>query len=181
ERFVGVEALLRWDAPELGGSIPPDRFIPIAEETGIILSLGDWVLREACTLQRSWQDTSKDTLLIAVNISAIQFNHPDFVERVSRILESTGANPHCIELEITETAIMGSGDELVDRLNQLRRLGLTLALDDFGTGYSSLGRLHRLPITRLKLDRSFVQYLPGDLDNAAIANATLSMARALKL
>lgn len=181
ERFVGVEALLRWNTPELGGLIPPDRFIPIAEETGIILSLGDWVLREACTLQRSWQDTPRDTLLIAVNISAIQFNHPDFVERVSRILEATGADPQCIELEITETAIMGSGDELVERLNQLRRQGLTLALDDFGTGYSSLGRLHRLPITRLKLDRSFVQYLPGDLDNAAIANATLSMARALKL
>ncbi|MDX5362542.1 MAG: EAL domain-containing protein [Pseudazoarcus pumilus] len=181
ERFVGVEALLRWHSPELGGLIPPDRFIPIAEETGIILALGDWVLEQACTLQRRWQQSPKAELLVAVNISAIQFNHPDFVGRVARILQRTAADPRRIELEITETAIMGSGDEVLARLHQLRDLGLTLALDDFGTGYSSLGRLHRLPITRLKLDRSFVQYLPGDLDNAAIANATLSMARALKL
>lgn len=181
ERFVGVEALLRWRNDELGGLIPPDRFIPIAEDSGIILPLGDWVLRQACSLQRNWQATPNGKLLIAVNISAIQFNHPDFVSRVSAILRDTGADPRCIEFEITETAIMGSGDEVVDRLNQLRELGLTLALDDFGTGYSSLARLHRLPITRLKLDRSFVQHLPTDLDNAAIANATLSMARALKL
>jgi diguanylate cyclase len=145
------------------------------------MPLGDWVLQQACALQHGWQGTANGRLLIAVNISAIQFNHPDFVNRVSVILQETGANPRQIEFEITETAIMGSGDEVVERLNQLRALGITLALDDFGTGHSSLARLHRLPITRLKLDRSFVQHLPADPDNAAIANATLSMARALKL
>ena len=181
ERFVGVEALLRWDNEELGGRVPPDRFIPIAEDSGIILPLGEWALRQTCMLQRSWQGEANGRLLIAVNISAIQFNHPEFISRVTAILRETGADPRCIEFEITETAIMGSGDEVVERLNQLRELGITLALDDFGTGYSSLARLHRLPITRLKLDRSFVQHLPADLDNAAIANATLSMARALKL
>lgn len=181
EHFVGVEALLRWDSPELGGMIPPDRFIPVAEDTGTILQIGEWVLEQACVLQRRWQGTANESLLVAVNISAIQFNHPEFVARAEQILARTGANPLNIELEITETAIMSAGDELVDRLNQLRALGMTLALDDFGTGYSSLARLHRLPITRLKLDRSFVQHLPTDLDNAAIANATLSMARALKL
>lgn len=180
ERFFGVEALLRWHSAELG-MVPPDRFIPIAEETGIILPLGDWVLREACAHQRAWHGTPWEDLLVAVNISAIQFNHADFAERVERILRETGADPERIELEITETAIMGSGDDVVARLNELRALGLTLSLDDFGTGYSSLGRLHRLPIARLKLDRSFVQHLPSDQDNAAIANATLSMARALKL
>lgn len=140
-----------------------------------------WALREACAHQRAWHGTPWEDLLVAVNISAIQFNHADFAERVERILREIGADPERIELEITETAIMGSGDDVVARLNELRALGLTLSLDDFGTGYSSLGRLHRLPITRLKLDRSFVQHLPSDQDNAAIANATLSMARALKL
>lgn len=181
EQVTGIEALVRWNSAELGGLIPPDRFIPIAEDSGIIIPLGEWVLRRACMLQESWQGGRHAKLLIAVNISAVQFNAADFVDKVSTILRETGADPLRIELEITESAIMGQGVETVERLNQLRALGLTLALDDFGTGYSSLGRLHRLPITRLKLDRSFVQHLPGDPDNAAIANAALSMARALKI
>ncbi len=180
DRVVGVEALARWTSPELG-IVPPDRFIPIAEESGIIHALGDLVLHQACLLQRRWQGGPNAHLLVAVNISPLQFAGQDFVASVAEILRETGADPLRIELEITESAIMGHGPEQLERLERLRALGLTLALDDFGTGYSSLGRLNRLPITRLKLDRSFVQHLPRDADSAAIANATLSMARALKL
>lgn len=181
DRVVGVEALVRWNRVETGELVMPDRFVPIAEEAGIIFALGDWVLRQACRQQRAWQGTSNGELLVAVNISALQFNRPDFVARVQAILQDTGADPRRIELEITESALMGSSEDLAARLGRLRALGLTLALDDFGTGYSSLGRLNRLPISRLKLDRSFVQHLPRDADSAAIASATLSMARALKL
>ncbi|AUN95268.1 EAL domain-containing protein [Pseudazoarcus pumilus] len=180
DRAVGVEALARWTSPQLG-VVPPDRFIPVAEESGMIHALGELVLLQACQLQRRWQNGPNAHLLVAVNISALQFTGQDFVASVAAILHETGADARRIELEITETALMGHGPEQLERLERLRALGLTLALDDFGTGYSSLGRLNRLPITRLKLDRSFVQHLPSDADSAAIANATLSMARALKL
>lgn len=175
---VGVEALLRWHHPELG-LVMPDRFIPVAEDSGLISPLGDLVLHATCRQQVKWQQQGYDKLLVGINISALQFRKPGFVDSVNKALNDTGANPHCIELEITESALMQPSEALFDDLNRLGQMGLTLALDDFGTGYSSLSYLKRLPISRLKLDRSFVKDLPGDLEDAAIASAALSMARDL--
>ena len=177
---LGVEALVRWNHPELG-LVPPGQFITVAEESGLIGPLGQWVLREACRQQVLWSLAGHDGLQVAVNISALQFRRREFVAMVQDVLAETGADPHCIELEITESALMQPSEELFERLERLVALGLTLALDDFGTGYSSLAYLKRLPITRLKLDRSFVRDLPGDPEDAAIASATLSLARDLGL
>ncbi|ATE60414.1 EAL domain-containing protein [Thauera sinica] len=174
----GCEALVRWIHPERG-LIPPDQFIPLAESTGLIVPLGEWVLREACRQQVAWRRAGLPDLVVAVNISALQFHKPDFVTKVSAVLAETGADPASIELEITESALMQPGEDLSARLLQLVDLGLTLALDDFGTGYSSLAYLKRLPITRLKIDRSFVDDLPGNAEDAAVTSAALSLARDL--
>ncbi|MDO6385920.1 EAL domain-containing protein [Uliginosibacterium sp. 31-12] len=176
-RIDGCEALVRWQHPERG-MVPPIEFIPLAEESGLILPLGDWVLREACAQQARWARAGMP-LAMAINIAALQFQQADFVPRLRQILEETGADPRYIELEITEGALLASTDELVERLDALCAMGLSLALDDFGTGYSCLAYLKRLPIQRLKIDRSFIKDLPGDLEDAAIAAATLSMARDL--
>ena len=175
--LVGCEALLRWQHPEMG-LVPPGDFIPVAEDSGLIIPLGEWVLAEACRQQVRW---AAHGLTMAVNISALQFRKAGFVEMVERILGETGADPGGLELEITESALMQPSDELFERLHRLRALGLTLALDDFGTGYSSLAYLKRLPISRLKLDRSFVMDIPHDPEDVAIATATLSMAADLGL
>lgn len=176
----GCEALVRWQHPDLG-LVPPAQFIPVAEESGLIIPLGDWVLREACRQQAHWQKTGMGDVLVAINISALQFLKPDFVTHVREALANAGANPHRIELEITESALMQASSAITERLHALRDMGLTLALDDFGTGYSSLAYLKRLPIRRLKIDRSFVKDLPGDAEDAAVASATLSLARDLGL
>ncbi len=176
--LVGVEALLRWHHPDLG-VVMPDRFIPVAEDSGLISPLGDLVLRKACSQWVSWRERGYTKLLMAINISALQFRKPGFVDNVRRVLDESGADPRCIELEITESALMQPGDEMFEDLDRLGRMGLSLALDDFGTGYSSLAYLKKLPISRLKLDRSFVRDLPGDAEDAAIASAALSMARDL--
>ncbi|MCZ4304645.1 EAL domain-containing protein [Zoogloeaceae bacterium G21618-S1] len=177
-RVVGCEALLRWTSRDLG-EVPPHRFIPVAETSGLILSIGDWVLREACRQQRQWASEGWPNVRVAVNISAIQFRHAGFETRLKDILEDTGADPSLIELEITESALMQAGSDIVDRLWGLRDMGFTLALDDFGTGYSSLAYLKRFPIHRLKIDRSFVKDLPDDAEDRAIASATMSLARDL--
>ncbi len=176
--LIGVEALLRWSHPELG-SVTPDQFIPVAEDTGLIAPLGEWVLREACTQQRKWQDSRLGHIQVAINISPLQFRRPDFFDQVSRIISETGAIAENIELEITESALTQGTEELVRRLKALVNTGVTLALDDFGTGYSCLSILKKLPLGRLKLDRAFVQDLPGDAEDAAITRAALSMARDL--
>ncbi|MCB1957385.1 MAG: EAL domain-containing protein [Rhodocyclaceae bacterium] len=173
-RVVGYEALLRWRHPEIG-LVSPDRFIPLAELSGLIVPIGDWVMVEAFRQQVILRSSHPDTSM-AINISAIQFRRDDFVERVQRALKATGARPGEIELEITESTLMDPTPELLRRLDELRALGFRLSLDDFGTGYSSLTYLKRLPIQALKLDRSFVSDLPGDPEDAAIASATLSMA-----
>ncbi len=180
EQVNGCEALVRWNHPELG-LVPPVQFIPVAEDSGLIGPLGEWVLREACRQQARWQHGTMADLRMAINISALQFLKPNFVDTVKRALADTGANPHLIELEITESALMQPGAALTERLLKLRDMGLTLALDDFGTGYSSLAYLKRLPIRRLKIDRSFVKDLPGDQEDAAVTSATLSLARDLGL
>jgi diguanylate cyclase (GGDEF)-like protein len=178
-RPCSCEALVRWQHPERG-LVPPDQFIPIAEESGLILPMGDWVLAEACR-QQARLAAQGVVLVVAVNISALQFRRPDFADRVARILEESGADPAYIELEITESTLMQPDEAMLERLGRIRGQGITLALDDFGTGYSSLAYLRRLPIQRLKIDRSFVRDLPGDPEDAAIASATLSLARDLGL
>ncbi|HNV92314.1 MAG TPA: EAL domain-containing protein, partial [Thauera aminoaromatica] len=177
-RVYGCEALVRWQHPERG-LLPPDRFVPFAEQSGLIVPLGEWVLREACLQQVRWRDAGLPPLDVAVNISALQFRRRDFVATVARVLGETGADPARIELEITESALMDATPELVASFDQLVALGLTLALDDFGTGYSSLSYLKRLPLRRLKIDRSFVDGLPDNPEDAAITSATLSLARDL--
>ena len=177
-RVVGCEALLRWHHPQRG-MVPPDTFIPVAEDSGMIVPIGDWVLREACRQQAQWRTQGLGGLTLAINISAIQFQRESFPATVQSILAETGADPTAIELEITESALMHPGPVLSDRLQKLVDLGLTLALDDFGTGYSCLAYLKRLPLSRIKIDRSFVTDLPGNTEDAAVVSAALSLARDL--
>ena len=177
-RVVGCEALLRWHHPQRG-MVSPDTFIPVAEDSGMIVPIGDWVLREACRQQAEWRAQGLGELTLAINISAIQFQRESFPATVLAILTETGADPTAIELEITESALMHPGPVLSARLQKLVDLGLTLTLDDFGTGYSCLAYLKRLPLSRLKIDRSFVTDLPGNTEDAAVVSAALSLARDL--
>lgn len=179
-RLIGAEALLRWQRSE-GGWTPPDDFIPIAEESGLIVPIGDWVLHTACTQQVQWYQAGYHDLVVAINISALQFRRADFITRLEQIIHRTGVDPRRIELEITESALLDASDVTVKKLNALTGMGFTLALDDFGTGYSSLAYLKRLPLDRLKLDRSFVRDLPDDPEDVAITSAAISMARNLGL
>lgn len=176
-RVTGCEALVRWQHPELG-LLQPGQFIAVAETSGLIVPLGHWVLRTACRQLARWQAQGRK-LLVAVNISALQFRQAGFLDSVREVLRQTGADPAGLELELTESALMEPTPEILGRMQQLRDLGIKLALDDFGTGYSSLSYLKRLPIHRLKLDRSFVKDIPEDLEDVAIATATLSLARDL--
>lgn len=175
--LIGCEALVRWQHPE-HGLLPPTQFIGVAEDSGLIHALGEWVLNMACRQQAAWASSGR-RLTMAVNISALQFKQNGFSETVCRILEESGTDPSCLELELTESALMQPTNEVLARMQRLRSLGIRLALDDFGTGYSSLSYLKRLPIHRLKIDRSFVQDLPDDPEDVAIASATLSLARNL--
>lgn len=178
-RLTGFEALLRWRSPE--GLIPPDRFIPLAEESGLIVPIGRWVLQQACQQARAWQDSGLGRPVVAINISPRQFQHPGFMDSVREALHSSGADPRCIELEITEGATMDDADCTIAKMAALRELGLHLAIDDFGTGYSSLAYLRRFPIDRLKIDRSFVRDLGQDAGGAAIVQAMIQLAHSLGL
>jgi EAL domain-containing protein (putative c-di-GMP-specific phosphodiesterase class I) len=177
---LGVEALVRWQHPTLG-LLPPDRFIPQAENSGQIDELGAWVMRRACQQLRAWHAAGIHGLTMAVNVSAVEFARPGFVARLRQVLDETGIEPSQLELEITETALMQALPELVAQMGEITRMGVSLSLDDFGTGYSSLGYLKRLPLHRLKIDKSFIQDVPGDVEDEAIVLATLSMAHALGL
>ena len=179
-RVVGLEALLRWRHPQKG-NIYPLHFIAIAEETGMIIPIGEWVLRTACRQARAWHDAGYPWLRIAVNISARQFKQETFVSLVKSILDESGLPPEYLELELTESTIMERADRNIQALRELKKLGITLAIDDFGTGYSSLSYLKHFPIDRLKIDRSFVRDLSTDGDDAAIAEAIIFMAHSLKL
>jgi EAL domain-containing protein (putative c-di-GMP-specific phosphodiesterase class I) len=177
---TGMEALLRWISPELG-PIPPLEFIPVAEETGLIIPIGEWVLRTACAQAKRWHDAGCVPLRMAVNVSVHQFVHPGFPDLVGRALRDSGLDPAALELEITESVLMKDEDHAVDTLRALKALGVSLALDDFGTGYSSLGRLRTFPIDRLKIDRSFIQAISADGDDRAIAAAVIAMADNMRL
>jgi diguanylate cyclase len=175
ESMVGVEALLRWRHP-VRGLISPNEFIPVAEESQLIVSIGKWVLEQACAQAMRWQ-TRFGSLSLAVNVSVRQLREPRFFEMVLGILDSTGFPPHLLELEVTETVLMEMSPEMLSLLDRLARHGIRLSLDDFGTGYSSLAYLKRLPVSKLKIDRSFVADLPHDKDYAAISQAIISLAR----
>ncbi|MBA3032961.1 MAG: EAL domain-containing protein [Gammaproteobacteria bacterium] len=178
--LVGCEALVRWNNPQQG-LIAPSRFIPLAEETGLIVPLGEWVLRQACTQAKAWIDAGMSHLSIAVNLSARQLQQPDIVARVAAILAETGLPAAALKLELTESMIMGRGEEAVALLQRLKDLGLRLSIDDFGTGYSSLAYLKRFPIDELKIDQGFVRDIPNDSDDNEIATAIIGMAHGLRL
>jgi diguanylate cyclase (GGDEF)-like protein/PAS domain S-box-containing protein len=178
--IVGVEALVRWQHPQ-SGIISPLRFIPLAEETGLILPLGDWVLNAACEQIQAWLESDLPPITLAVNLSPRQFQHRDLVKQVRAVLDATGLPPQLLELEITEGAIMDRGDSAVTILRTLKDLGVKLAIDDFGTGYSSLAYLRRFPIDTLKIDQSFMRDIPHDTGAMEIAATIISMARNLRM
>lgn len=176
----GVEALIRWRHPELG-LMTPDHFIPFAEESGLIAEIGEWVLREACRQARSWQQAGIQPLRVAVNLSARQLRQEDIVESVANALADAGLEARWLEIELTESVVMQNLDTATHLLQRLKSLGVTLAMDDFGTGYSSLGYLRRFPFDALKIDRSFVQDITTEPEDALIAVAVIAMARSLGL
>jgi len=178
--MIGVEALLRWKHPELG-LVPPDRFIRVAENTGLILPIGEWVLKTACTTARGWQDEGLTPMPVAVNVSAVQFRQEGFRALVRRILDETGLPPQYLELELTESVLLLNADLTFPVLQELKAMGVRLAIDDFGTGYSSLSYLRQFPVHRLKIDRSFVKAVAVNSDDAAITSAIISMGKNLNL
>ncbi|MBL8375408.1 EAL domain-containing protein [Accumulibacter sp.] len=177
--MTGTEALIRWLDPVLG-LIEPEQFVPIAEECGLIVPIGRWVLREACRQVQSWLDSGLHAVPVAVNISALEFRHQGFVEGLALILKETGLAPRYLELELTESILMHNTESSGRVLASLKAMGVQLAIDDFGTGYSSLGYLKRFPIDTLKIDQSFVQDLATDTDDATIVSAVIGMGRNLK-
>ncbi|GJH38983.1 EAL domain-containing protein [Paraburkholderia hospita] len=179
-QVVGMEALVRWSDPEVG-LIPPSQFIPVAEESGLIGPLSEWVLREACRQNKAWQDEGLPAARVSVNLSARQFQQRDIAKLVMQVLEETGLDPQYLELELTESTIMRNAEEAVSMLNELHALGIGLAIDDFGTGYSSLSYLKRFPVDRLKIDRSFVSDIGESSDDETITSAIIALAHSLNL
>ena len=179
-RFIGMEALVRWKHPEMG-MVSPGRFIPVAEETDLIVSIGSWVMEEACRQTKSLIDEGFPVGHVAVNLSPRQFRDQRLIPKVSEILQRTGLNPKHLELEITEGLAMKDVDAVVAKLKELKSLGLQMAIDDFGTGYSSLSYLRRFPIDRLKIDQSFTREVTSSSDGAAIARAVIQLGHALDL
>jgi EAL domain-containing protein (putative c-di-GMP-specific phosphodiesterase class I) len=179
-RLVGVESLMRWNHPELG-PVSPGRFIPVAEECGLILELGELALRQSCRFGRAWFERGWLDARVAVNLSPAQFAYQDLTELVTQILEETGLPARCLELEITEGMLMRDRRGAAATLEALHRCGVTLALDDFGVGYSSLSYLKRFRLDKLKIDRSFVSQLPHDAGDAAIARTIIHLGKTLRL
>jgi EAL domain-containing protein (putative c-di-GMP-specific phosphodiesterase class I) len=175
-----MEALLRWDHPDMG-RIPPSHFIPIAEESGLIVPIGHWVLETACKQARLWTQAGFPDLKIAINLSVRQFRDAGLLMKVVEAINTSGLPAANLELEITESGLMSDLDRAIDLLQDLKQLGITIAIDDFGTGYSSLSYLKRLPIDLLKIDRSFIAGLSENADDRAICQAIVSMAASLEL
>ncbi|MEJ1962439.1 MAG: EAL domain-containing protein [Gammaproteobacteria bacterium] len=179
-RIIGAEALIRWNLPDQG-VIAPGKFIPLAEETGLIVPIGKWVLRAACAQNKAWQDAGLEPIVVSVNVSARQFRQDNLVRTVAEVLEETGLESRYLELELTESMVMHDAAQLVAMLGELKRLGVQIAVDDFGTGYSSLSYLKRFPVDRLKVDRSFVEHLATDSDDATIVRAIITLGHNLGL
>jgi diguanylate cyclase (GGDEF)-like protein/PAS domain S-box-containing protein len=180
DRVIGAEALIRWNHPDLG-RVPPDRFIPVAEESGLIVPIGDWVLREACRRAAAWQSQGLAGVTVAVNLSALQFKRGNLKQTIVNALTEFGLDPACLELELTESILIKDVEEVLATVFQLKALGLKLAIDDFGTGYSSLSYLKRFKVDKLKIDKSFIRDLATDPDDAAIIRTIIQMARNLNL
>jgi diguanylate cyclase (GGDEF)-like protein/PAS domain S-box-containing protein len=179
-RIIGAEALIRWRHPAMG-LVMPAKFIPIAEESGMIVAIGEWVLRTACMKNRQWQKAGLQTVPVAVNLSALQFMQKDLVEIVSDTVLQTGLEPCRLELEITESSIIQNAEAAINTLKELKAMGVSLSIDDFGTGYSNLGYLKKFPIDKLKVDQSFVRDIVNDPDDAAIVRAIINLAKSLQL
>jgi diguanylate cyclase (GGDEF)-like protein/PAS domain S-box-containing protein len=179
-RISGLEALLRWQHPELG-LVPPDKFIRVAENSGLILPIGEWVLRTACAQARKWQEEGLPAVTMAVNVSAVQFRQEDFCDLIKRVLHETGLAPQYLELELTESLLLANAELTLSVVHELRDMGVTLAIDDFGTGYSSFSYLKQFRVNKLKIDRSFIRDIALNPDDAAITTAIISMAKSLHL
>lgn len=179
-KTMGVEALVRWRHPQRG-LVSPERFVPIADESGLIVDIGEWVLRQSCMQGREWHDRGFTSLSVSVNVSAVQFAQPRLLEVVSRALRDTGFSPECLTLEITESVIMHDAESAAGMLRALKGMGVKIAVDDFGTGYSSLSYLKRFPIDVLKIDKSFVQAVATNDEDVAIVRAIIALAKSLHL
>jgi diguanylate cyclase (GGDEF)-like protein len=179
-RTTGVEALLRWQRND-GRMVAPDNFIPLAEETGLIVPIGEWVLQTACRQNRAWQEAGLPPVKMAVNLSARQFHQENLESTVASALAISDLDPRWLELEVTETAIMHDPEEAAATLNKFKEMGVSLAVDDFGTGYSSLNYLKRFPLNRLKIDRAFVSEIDTNQDDGAIATAVIALGHSLRL
>ncbi len=179
-RVTGMEALIRWMRPE-SGMVSPAEFIPLAEETGLIVPIGEWVLRAACEYTQAWLRQGGQPLKVAVNLSARQFGQTSLVSDVARVLDETGLDPRALDLEITESMVMGNPEQAIQTLRRLKSMGMTLSIDDFGTGYSSLGYLKRFPIDNIKIDRAFIKDIPGNSDDATITRTIIAMGHNLRL
>jgi EAL domain-containing protein (putative c-di-GMP-specific phosphodiesterase class I) len=180
ESVDGLEALLTWQHPEYG-VIPPRRFIPIAEETGLIVPIGAWVLEQACRQGARWRKAGYSNACISVNVSARQFERRDFVARVEAALEKSGYPPQCLELELTESYVMRSLPESVTRMREIRALGVNMSIDDFGTGYSSLSYLSKLPVDSLKIDQSFLRRLLEPKGSLPVVQSIVRLAHGMRL
>jgi EAL domain-containing protein (putative c-di-GMP-specific phosphodiesterase class I) len=179
-RIVGAEALLRWWHPEYG-IVPPATFLPVAENVGVIIPIGEWVLRTACVQAKQWQREGIGPLAISVNVSAGQFRHEPLAEAIQRALDDSGLAPKHLELELTEGTLLSNEEAMKPLLQQLTRMGVGVAIDNFGKGYCSLNYLRRFPFSKLKIDRSFVQTVSQDARDAALAGAIIAMGKALQM
>ena len=177
---VGMEALIRWNDPLLG-NVPPDEFIPVAEENGLIVPIGAWVLREACAQNKRWQEMGLATVPVSVNVSAVQIHQPDFARIVAEVLDNTGLAPEFLDLELTERVVMADVEQSVQIMHELNKLGVGLSIDDFGTGYSSLAYLKRFPLKAIKIDKSFVRDLESNADDRTIAKSIILLAHGLNV
>jgi diguanylate cyclase (GGDEF)-like protein/PAS domain S-box-containing protein len=178
--IFAVEALVRWHHPQLG-LVAPSKFIPMAEESGLIVPLGDWVLREACRQNKAWQDAGMAPITVSVNVSARQFREKSWVQRVAKALKDTGLAPEYLELELTESLLMHDVSQAIATMRELQSIGVHFSIDDFGTGYSSLSALKSFPVARLKIDQSFVRNLPHDANDRSIATAVISLGQKLNM
>jgi EAL domain-containing protein (putative c-di-GMP-specific phosphodiesterase class I) len=174
------EALLRWQHPDLG-LVPPDKFIRIAENNGLIVPIGEWVLRTACAQAKKWVESGQIGVPVAVNVSAVQFRHEGFCDLVRKALDDTGLAPQFLELELTESLLVSSEEVMFDVLGELKSMGVRLAIDDFGTGYSSLSYLRQFPVNKLKIDRSFIRDLALNGNDVSITAAIINLAKCLNL